>query len=79
MSEERRYLGPGRSCDYEERPGFVLEEAGLDVYEVPVSFFCTVCDGCGCRCCGFTGEEGTRQDRNKAGKNGPKKKKKDKP
>ncbi len=72
-----RYLGPGKSRNYKPQPGWTLEEAKengcIVTYETPPGFYCTVCDGCGCKCCGWSGEEELRQKRNRDGKNGPKK------
>jgi len=76
VAEQRKFLGYGKSYQYTARPGWVLEECGNATYEVDPAILGNVCDGCGCRCCGFTGDESKRQERNKAGKNGPKKKRK---
>ena len=75
MAEQRKLLGYGKSRDFSARPGSMLEEEGKAVYEVDPAFYCTVCDGCGCRCGGFTGEEGKRIERNRVGKNGLRRKK----
>ena len=59
MNKDKRLLGKGKARDFmhDVAKGEVLIEQGDDVYAVQeASFFCPVCDGCGCRSCRFTGE-----------------------
>lgn len=49
-------LGPGQARHFKARPDHTLVESGSKVYEVPNDFFCSECEGTGCRSCKFHGE-----------------------
>jgi hypothetical protein len=53
----KQFLGFGRARDYTAPEGHELVEEGRRVYAYPSDFFCTRCEGCGCKSCKWTGEE----------------------
>ena len=60
----RRFLGFGKSRDFKAGPGEILEEEGKRVYAVPsFGYYCKVCDGCGCKCCGWNVLEEDRKNK----------------
>lgn len=61
MNKDRIFLGKGKALDFKPPEGYTLEKVGNSVYAIPENFYCSVCEGCGCSSCKFTGEEHTRK------------------
>lgn len=56
-----KFLGYGRALSFKAPEGYELMEQGRRVYAVPIDYWCHSCDGCGCKCCKWTGEESVRR------------------
>jgi SWI/SNF-related matrix-associated actin-dependent regulator 1 of chromatin subfamily A len=60
----KRLLGTGKARDFTVGSNEVLVEEGTQVYAVPAEgYFCTCCEGSGCRSCKFSGLEADRKKR----------------